>query len=66
MAERRCYHCETRGGFTNKLYEYAVEGMESIYACDACEQRSNWNAVFIKDAGDINMRNIGGGHESGN
>lgn len=63
MAERRCYHCQTRGGFTNKLYEYPVEGMESIYACDTCEQRSNWNAVFMKDKGDINTRNIGGGHE---
>lgn len=63
MVERRCYHCGTRGGFSNKLYEYAVENMDSIFACDACEQRSNWNAVFMKDNGDINTRNIGGGHE---
>jgi hypothetical protein len=60
MAKRRCYYCETVGGFTNKLYEYPVEGLPSIFACDSCEQRSNWNAVFVKDNGDVNMRNMGG------
>jgi hypothetical protein len=63
MADRRCYHCGVRGGFTNRLYEYPIEGMDSIFACNDCEQRSNWNAVFIKDRGDINTRNIGGGYE---
>ena len=63
MAKRRCYYCETYGGFTNKLYEYAVLGMSSIFACEACETRSNWNAVFMKDEGDVNMRNIGGDYE---
>jgi hypothetical protein len=63
MADRRCYYCGTRGTFTNKLYEYPIENMISIYACDACEQRSNWNAVFVLDKGDINTRNIGGAHE---
>jgi len=63
MIKRRCYHCGTVGGFTNKLYEYPVQNMDSIFACDRCEERSGWNAVFIKDNGDVNMRNIGGDYE---
>ena len=63
MAERRCYYCGIKGGFENTLYEYPVEGMDSVYACEYCETRSNWNAVFLKDKNDINTRNIGGGHE---
>jgi len=60
MAKRQCYHCGTVGRLTNKLYEYPIIGMVSIFACDACEQRSNWNAVFVKDPGDVNIRNMGG------
>lgn len=58
--DKRCYHCGVKGKFANPLYEYPVQNMESIFACEACEQRSNWNAVFIKDDGDVNTRNIGG------
>jgi epoxyqueuosine reductase QueG len=63
MARTRCYYCGIPQGILNTLNEYPVENMNSIYACDYCETRSNWNAVFLTDKNDINTRNIGGGHE---
>ena len=56
----RCYYCGVLGGRFMRLYEYVVQGMASIYACERCETVSNWNAVFLKDEGDVNIRHLGG------
>jgi hypothetical protein len=46
-----------------RLHQYFVQGMKSIFACERCETVSNWNAVFLKDEGDINQRHLGGQDE---
>jgi hypothetical protein len=60
MARPRCYYCGTYEGFIATLHEYQIINSPSIYACERCETVSNWNAVFLKDEGDINTRHLGG------
>jgi hypothetical protein len=60
MAKERCYYCGVMNGRFMPLHEYVVQGMSSIFACERCETVSNWNAVFLKDEGDVNQRHLGG------
>jgi len=63
MERDRCYYCGVMDGRFMRLHQYFVQGMKSIFACERCETVSNWNAVFLKDEGDINQRHLGGQDE---